>query len=354
MLGRGNRQPSPARFHCGDIVTVRDLSEIVATLDADGALEGLPFMPEMAKCCKRSFRVYRRAERTCVEGADGPRRMENTVFLEGLRCDGTAHDGCQRGCLFFWKEAWLRPAAKEGATSTGSPAAAATDLPTRRDSRYYCQSTELAKATMDLAPGNVRYYLRDLWAGETTVRRVVHMVWLAFLGFVWRRVFGEEFYRRPTGPQKKTTVVALGLQPGELVEVRSVKEIQATLDAYGRNRGLSFEREMLACCGRRYRVLRPLEKMISEISGRMITVRNTVILEGAACRGICVQNCPRANHFFWREAWLKRVPDGTRDHDGLPDSAAQSPACDANLVLPVVHGDVDPLAAKPQAHNLQA
>ena len=93
-------------FRRGDTVTVRSLTEILATLDADAKLGGLPFMPEMAACCGRSFRVYRRADKTCVEGL-GMRSMRDTVFLDGLRCDGSAHGGCQRGCLFFWKEAWL-------------------------------------------------------------------------------------------------------------------------------------------------------------------------------------------------------------------------------------------------------
>ena len=27
-----------------------------------------------------------------------------------VRCDGSAHDGCQAGCLLFWKLAWLKAA----------------------------------------------------------------------------------------------------------------------------------------------------------------------------------------------------------------------------------------------------
>ena len=34
--------------------------------------------------------------------------MTNAVHLEGLRCDGAGHDGCQAGCLLFWKESWLK------------------------------------------------------------------------------------------------------------------------------------------------------------------------------------------------------------------------------------------------------
>src|SRR5215470_14683966 len=37
--------------------------------------------------------------------------MTNSVHLEGVRCDGSGHDGCQASCLIFWKESWLKRAA---------------------------------------------------------------------------------------------------------------------------------------------------------------------------------------------------------------------------------------------------
>ena len=48
-------------------VQVRCAGEILETLDQDGALVGMPFMPEMVAFCGKSFRVARRAERACVE-----------------------------------------------------------------------------------------------------------------------------------------------------------------------------------------------------------------------------------------------------------------------------------------------
>src|SRR5262245_31670104 len=92
----------------GDLVEIRSESEILATLDEAGTLDALPFMPEMLKYCGQRVRVYKRADKTCdtIEYS-GSRRMLNTVHLEGLRCNGSAHGGCQAGCLLFWKEAWL-------------------------------------------------------------------------------------------------------------------------------------------------------------------------------------------------------------------------------------------------------
>lgn len=298
-------------FRHGDRVTVRSFDEILATLDAEQKLAGLPFMPEMAPFCGKTFRVYRRAEKTCVEGL-GIRSMRNTVFLDGLRCDGSAHGGCQRGCLFFWNEAWLKPAesgATEGGTDASAPRPAppaAIQLPTTKGDRYFCQSTELAGATTELPPGKLNHYLHDLRVGEITLRRFAYMLWLALTNRVWRLLRGRYYYQI-TGEQKKTLSAELNLQPGELVEIKTPAEVQATLDAQGRNRGLSFEPEMALHCGRRYRVACPVRTIIAEETGKMVQLNNTVILEGLVCQGICAKNCPRANYLYWREIWLKRV-----------------------------------------------
>src|SRR5262245_2737931 len=93
----------------GELVEVRSRDEILATLDATGRLDGLPFMPEMLKQCGRRFRVFRRAIKACdTIGNTGMHRMEDAVHLEGVRCDGSAHAGCQALCMVYWKEAWLK------------------------------------------------------------------------------------------------------------------------------------------------------------------------------------------------------------------------------------------------------
>ena len=85
-------------------------------------LDDLPFMPEMIKFCGRTLPVTQRADKTCA-GDGVVRRMHNTVHLQNVRCDGSAHDGCQAACLMFWKEAWLerveRTAAKRRRAGAG-------------------------------------------------------------------------------------------------------------------------------------------------------------------------------------------------------------------------------------------
>lgn len=306
MSGVGDPSRNSRGLRRGDVVAVRSLDEIVATLDADAKFEGVPFMPEMTPFCGKTFRVHRRAEKTCVEGV-GMRSLQNTVLLEDLRCDGSDHDGCQRGCLFFWKEAWLKQGAKADASPINEPAAVQSiELPTTRGGKFYCQSTELLAATSDFAPGKWRHYLRDFWIGEITLRRFAAILWRSLTNRVWRRLQGHDFYQI-AGEQKKTVSADLNLQPGEWVEVKSLAEIQATLDPQGRNRGLSFEPEMALYCGRRYRVAAPVQKIIVERTGEMARLGNTVILDGIVCQGLCSMNCPRANYLYWREIWLKRV-----------------------------------------------
>ncbi|MEN6450140.1 MAG: hypothetical protein ABFC96_06595 [Thermoguttaceae bacterium] len=316
-------------FRRGQSVTIRDMDEILETLDAEGRFEGMPFMPEMAAFCGKTFRVHRRAERTCVEGT-GTRRLSGTVLLDGLRCDGSAHAGCERGCLFFWKEVWLKPAdlsagdcpdsrVRENETP-GSPAAqadpteleAVSQLPTTRDGRFFCQSTELAGATTDLPPGKLWPYWTDLRTGELRPRLFAHFLWMSLVNGLWRKMHGRAFHEL-TGPQKKTLTDELNLEPGEWVEIKSAAEIAATLDPQGRNRGLAFEREMALHCGRRYRVAKPIRTIIVEETGKMVQLANTVILEGLICQGVCSANCPRANHLYWREIWLRRVMPGPEE-----------------------------------------
>jgi hypothetical protein len=101
---------------------------------------------------------------------------------------------------------------------------------------------------------------------------------------------------------------ALGLQPGDLVEVKSEEEIRRTLDATGKNRGLGFMPEMWEYCGQRGKVFKRVEKVCLEHAPRTVrSMKNTVILEGAFCKGSGI-GCDRACFYFWREIWLRRIP----------------------------------------------
>jgi hypothetical protein len=92
----------------GELVEVRPIEEILATLDRHRRHKGLLWMTGMRKHCGRQYRVYRRVQRITLESNGELRNMKNTVLLEGVMCDGREFGGCDRSCFHFWREAWLR------------------------------------------------------------------------------------------------------------------------------------------------------------------------------------------------------------------------------------------------------
>ena len=304
-----NRAVRPPRR--GEWVEVLGAEAIAATLDADGRLEGLPFMPEMARFCGRRLRVHRRAEKTCVEGL-GLRRIAGVVLLEGARCDGAAHDGCERACMMFWKDAWLRPVDGPAETRAGAPQAPfPTPLPTRAGELYVCQSTALGVATAALSKWSLGHLVADLRRGELSPPRLADIVTRTLLNLV-RRKLGRPEIDALSGPGSERRRGRLNLQAGEWVRIKTAEQIAATLDADGKNLGLAFEPEMTRYAGGVHQVDFPVRRIIQEETGVMSPLSRTVTLRGLACQGICVKNCPRSNPLYWREIWLERaeVPQG--------------------------------------------
>ena len=101
----------------------------------------------------------------------------------------------------------------------------------------------------------------------------------------------------------------LGLQRDEWVEVKSAEEIKATLDDFGSFRGLYFMDEMYKFCGQRFHVLKRMERLMVEATGRMRTIKHTVLLDGTWCDGSAHRDCDASCHHLWREMWLRRVED---------------------------------------------
>jgi hypothetical protein len=71
-----------------------------------------------------------------------------------LRYSGVEHDGCPKGCMIFWREAWLRKVQDAAVLSadlnSGGPLSAR--LQTKIDAKtYFCQASEILKATRPLS-----------------------------------------------------------------------------------------------------------------------------------------------------------------------------------------------------------
>jgi hypothetical protein len=309
-------------FRRGDLVEVRSPAEILARLDATGALDGLPFMPEMVALCGRRFTVERRAERVCdTVHYSGTRRLADAVFLEQERCDGKGHGGCQAECRILWKEAWLKPA--DAATAATGPfpaeetaallarATAGTRIQRDGEQRWRCQATELPGCTEHVKLWDPRGYLRELTSGNVGVAHFARVMSRAVVQEPMRKMgLIDEVHVRGTA-QKGESFPALDLQPGERVRVKSREEIAKTLNAEGRNKGLWFDMEMLPYCGQEFRVRQRVRTFINDQDGKMVELKNEAItLEGVVCSGnrsLRRWFCSREIYPYWRECWLERV-----------------------------------------------
>jgi hypothetical protein len=303
----------------GDWVEVRSREQILATLDRDGNLDGLPFMPEMAGHCGRRHRVQAVMTKICG-GGEGMRAVlgEPLLLLDGLRCDGTSHGLCSRACTLLWRPAWLLPSpgAPEGAHRQGDDARA--DWPYRTQEEggaYVCQATALPNATLWISTAEkVKRALDDVRSGEWSFGSLV-AVYAQTLSHraaaLLRRLWGAIGGRRPT------PVESLALRPGEWVQVKRLTEILATLDRHNRNRGLEFSRYMIPFCGGTYRVSARMENFIDERTGTLRKLQNTVLLEGVSCGGETTSGpCRRAEYLYWREIWLRRVGAPPKEGEG--------------------------------------
>jgi hypothetical protein len=320
--------------------------------------------------------------------------MDHAVHLEDVRCNGSSHGGCQAACLIFWKEAWLKRAdARPTPQSTVAPheplgdasgacqangAGRCTDEAIFRTARaqtneaggeeeiFFCQATELPKATYYLAWWDIRQYVIDIRSGNIRFSDLAYGLLVSLFNMAigtlrhslmavrrtlkaqgngvpgassgaatasaacdtappgdtspWKvvlrhaRVAFDKWlvqYPHVQGTLRNTPSTLLSLQPGEWVQVRSKDEIVATLDVNNRNRGLSFDVEMVPYCGGTYKVLSRVDRIIDERTGKMLSFPNTcIILDGVTCKGCLSSNrlfCPRSIYSYWREIWLKRA-----------------------------------------------
>lgn len=335
-----------SQFRAGDLVQIRSKAEILATLDESGSVDGMPFMPEMLQYCGKVVPVAAVAHKTCdtaqVKGTG--RRLEQAVHLTGLRCDGSAHGGCQAACNLFWKDAWLKPvigSATRPNASAPRPSGCdeeqlrartlQTPLKPGEDPRYSCQATRLYDASTALPWWNVRQYILDVITGNFSARHVARVLVLTLLKHTVRRApIGyrpmKRLYERvhrwltgrdvpevagPIARDARTPTGRLDLKAGERVRIKSRAEILATVNEVGQNRGLSFDVEMAPYCGQTATVRTSVTAIIDETTGKMRRMKQPcIMLDGVVCGSEysqCRLMCPRAIPSYWRELWLERV-----------------------------------------------
>jgi len=191
-------------------------------------------------------------------------------------------------------------------------------LKVKSDERhYFCQSTELLKAT-EAFPGMqklglIRIMLKGIRSGDLSVAESMRLVAL----WLWQRLLraaGADGWLR--GASKRTPSESLGLKPGEVVRVKSRAQILETLDQKSCNRGMGICYEMTRCFGCEAEVRYRVDRLIDEMTGIMRELTDTVALqnfrhnETLAEECLCyaqLGDCPRGELMYWREIWLERV-----------------------------------------------
>jgi hypothetical protein len=122
----------------------------------------------------------------------------------------------------------------------------------------------------------------------------------------------KNFLARIRGRNTKPVVIIRSHQPplqaGDLVRVRSLKDIKATLDHSGKLKGCAFAEEMEQYCGSDQRVLKPVARFVDERDFSVRNARGIVILENLTCNGTVIFGpCDRNCYYFWREEWLEKI-----------------------------------------------
>lgn len=333
-------------------VEVRSKQEILETLDENGRLNGLPFMPEMLKYCGRRFRIYKSAHKGCdtVSGDYRGVKISDAVHLD-LRCDGSSHGGCQAGCLLYWNEAWLKPVDPGAGSSSfkssagrGASGCTETQLVKATEKkgkdgkrRYACQATQYLEYSEPLPWWDIRQYIKDYTSGNSSLAQLMQSgVYGAYttLSLANRRTLGipgrwlyDRFQQLRNGipfPRRMGKIPGdqptpredLNIQPGEIVRIKSYADILSTINEHGSNRKMQFDADMVPYCGGTYRVRSRIERFIDERTGEMRTLKTpAVILEDVFCLGCYSHHrmqCPRSIYSWWREIWLERVSDEAR------------------------------------------
>jgi hypothetical protein len=293
----------------GEMVEVRSLPEILATLDERGCLDGLPFMPEMAAFCGHRVPVHRRVEKVWEYAhGTGMRRVRNAVLLQALRCDGQSHGGCQAACQLIWKEAWLKRPWTDSPGTLGAPRqldlGAHTHVTVEGGLRYVCQMTEIQRASSQLHVRSLGHYWRDLRVGNVRLLPLLVAISVRLFNGIQYRLGGPKWPVLEPMNSDSSPRQNLGLQPGQMVRVKSKHAIEVTLNRNYRNRGLEFGGELLFYCGGSYRIAASIDRMVHERTGELLLLKTpSILLEGVTGIGGIILN-PLNEFYFWREIWL--------------------------------------------------
>ncbi len=103
------------------------------------------------------------------------------------------------------------------------------------------------------------------------------------------------------------------LEAGDWVMVRSLEDIQKTLNRFKELKGCAFLEDMKQYCGTQQRVLKVMERFLDERDYQVKKAKGIVLLDGVYCQGTPVfGRCDRSCLSFWpapgRTTYGRRCP----------------------------------------------
>ncbi|MFZ2095750.1 MAG: hypothetical protein WAV05_03845 [Anaerolineales bacterium] len=152
---------------------------------------------------------------------------------------------------------------------------------------------------------------------DIRIKRLFAKLWNTYIKKSLKRILTlfnnwyTKFQRKDTtAMQVEEESDVVHLKSGDWVRVRSLEEIQNTLDLLKELKGCAFLEGMKQYCGTQQRVLKVLERFLDERDYQVKKAKGIVLLEGVYCQGTAVfGRCDRSCLTFWREEWLEKIDD---------------------------------------------
>ncbi len=249
--------PEPLGLKEGELVRVKSRTDIRKTLTSEGRCQGMSYVPSVMDPFEgRIFKVHTVVDRFYDEVRQRPLRLKNTVLLAGAHCDGsqvTDSPGCDRNCLIFWKDAWLERVPQYDNTI---PVQAGTTS----------EGVNSAPATTETEDPNLQ--------------------------------------QKPITPDES-------LESAARVRVKSISEIERTLDENGKTEDVKFIKEHMAeFCGKEFTISKDVHEFYDEKRRTGLKLNNACVLNDVYCNGNqpwLDETCKRACLLFWHNSWLERI-----------------------------------------------
>ncbi len=327
----------------GDIVRVRQLMDILGTLDGRGSCRGCGFAAPMARFCGREFPVLKKVERHFDQARGRMLTGKGVYLLAEVCCDGSAFPaagGCDRSCLHLWRHEWLEPVTtRESAAGDSEPDA--QELLLAGAGLEHCQLRAGCSGRPERWPWRLRREEQVIRTALAAAGRRLGRGLPAALGALASPIL--RLFRPAASPRSAAgdspassggqtrahapSTLPSSFHPGNLVQIRSWPEIESSLENAGGVQACVSGQALQRFCGQQHRVAQKVDQYYSPAGDRLLPCQALYLLAGVRCDGAgnpLTAGCDRACYLFWRAEWLEPVEQPAEAPDTDRSSESQS------------------------------